>query len=211
MVDNPIVLSLKYISDDMIEEAMLSKGRAKLRVSKSLLNIAACFGVILALSVVALTIEHYHTPVADIEPFTSMSLDDIEGSIYAKYVPELESIGYNLDSAGVYNSEVFKASYYSEHSEVNIVIEGYSPDLHDNRIVDIESTETLLDNKDPIFRAEQFGMECMEYIAEQKTATNQIVTQFSIICDGNVIRYIIESSMQDEITKAFEHICLCYN
>lgn len=210
MPDNLLVLCLEYLPDDLIQEAMVSRGKAKFHFSKRVLGIAACVSLVLILSIAVLLVNHRDQPVTDIEPFTQMTLSEIKESIYADYIPDLEAIGYVIDSAGVYDQVTFKTSFYSNSSEVHILIEPYSSALHDERIVDTNLIDQAQEVDDPIFLADQFNLECSAYITEQITAANRIVTRFSILDNGYVAQYVIKSYSQEEVTQAIERICLCY-
>lgn len=210
MSNNLLISCLEYLSDDLIQEAMLSEGKRRFRLSKKFMGIAACVSVVLLLSVAVLVVNLSEQPPQDQAQFTPMTSSELADSIYADFIPDLEGIGYDLDSAGIYGQTSFKASFFSEFSDVYILVDPYSSALHDARIMDMESIHLPLENTDPIFLADQFGMECMDYVTAQTTATNLIVTQFSILKDGYVARYIIKSTSQVEIAQAIESICLCY-
>lgn len=210
MSNDWLVSCLAHISDELVEEAMVSKGRTKFRITKRIVSIAACVSVVVILSVVFLMETPSEPPPAATEQFTPMTLSEVADSIYADFIPDLEGIEYSLDSAGVYGQSSFKASFFSEFSDFFILIDPYSADLHDARILDMESIHLPLENTDPIFLADQFGIECMDYVTAQTTATKLIVTQFSILKDGYVARYVIKSTSQAEITQTMECIYHCY-
>lgn len=204
-----IVSCLCYISDELIDEAIVSKGKTEFHFSKNMLRIAACIGVVLMLSVAILKIAYRNNNVADTEPASSMTLDEVEKSVYAEYLPNLIENGYSFDSAGIYNQNVFSASFFTAASNVSIRIEQYSAELHDKCIVDTEHMDALM-NCDPIFYANQFNMECMKYVTVKKTAADLFVVQFSVAENGYVAKYLIDATTQDEITRVIEFIYLCY-
>lgn len=210
MSNDILVSCLEHLSDELIQEAMVSKGKAKFRFSRRVLGIAACVSVVLTLSIAALIINLHSQQVIDLEQVIPMTLDEIHESIYADYIPNLEANGYTMDSAGLYNQVTFKASFYSDSSEVHILIEPYSPALHDQRIIDTDTIDQALEIDNPIFLADQFGPKCSAYITEQITATNLIVTRFSVLKNGYVAQYVIKAYSQEAVTQAIESICLCY-
>lgn len=210
MSNDLLVSCLEYLSDELIQEAIVSKGKGKFHFSKGIIGIAACVGLVLTLSIAFLLNSLHSQPVNDREQFTPMALNEIKESIYADYVPDLEANGYTLDSAGLYNQATFKASFYSNSSEVHILIEPYDPTQHDQNIVDPDSIDEALEIDNPIFVADQFGPECADYITAQITATNLIVTRFSILKNGYVAQYVIKAHSQEAVTQAIESIGLCY-
>lgn len=204
-----LVLCLAHISDDLVEEAMVSR-RTGFHFPKLMVGIAACISVVLLISLTTLIGKFNEQVPAAPEPFTPMTLSEIASSKYADFIPELEGNGYILDVAGIYGHASFKASFFSESSEVHILIEPYSDTYHNQNIIDMSSLAQSSESVDPIFLAEQFDIECVEYVTSQVTAAGRIITQFSVLKDGYVAQYVIKSTVQDDIAQAIERICLCY-
>lgn len=222
MVNEKIIQSLNFLSEEMIFEAQNSCAK-KIRSHHNTIHIiAACLCIVTFISILKINSlrSDYNNPiVTENEPNIELTENDIVQSNYAIFYPDLSTYGFSLNNAGISgkNYDTFDATILSDSTHVRIIVKNKENTDYVERLVEFKNIESYGNIDKPIFLQNEFSVECMEYceiIMEDPSHPNRprlLRWQFGILTDDYVAEYIIYTDYYEDAVQVFKSISKNFN
>lgn len=217
MKEIKLVEAINSLPDQMIEEAIYARKRMLILRKKWLLPVA-CLCLLLFAAIGFqnrfVTVPGNTVPPLQNEPPADpLSEQELHSSIYADYCPDYAELGFELYQAEIVCETTFKAIFTSPESELTLLADPLHRENHYlDQLVDVSLTADgeKQQYSCPVFYANQFTTECLDFVKVHRTADGGYTIMFNVIDNDHFIGYVVDSDSLERINRVFECITRCY-
>lgn len=217
MEEPKLTEAMNALPDSMIAEAMHAQKRSAPGRRIWLLPVACLCALLFAVigfqnTLIAEPVDS-QPPQQNEPPGYPLSEQDLHSTVYASYCPDYAELGYTLYQAEVVCETAFKAIFTSPDSELTIFVDPYRSDnIFLDQLLDVSLAEDgdRPQYRCPVFYAEQFTPECLDFVKIHRTADGGYTVLFNVINYDHFISYVVDSKSPEWINRVFESIARCY-